>query len=86
MDMLESALRDLTLASMRDRDIVLKPEQDSAIRAHLSGRDVLAVLSTGYGKSLIYQLFVLAKDCHCAAEKYFQRPAAGDGISGLPCY
>ena len=62
VDVLESALRDLNLASTRDRDIVLKPEQDSAVRALLSGRDVLAVLPTGYGKSLIYQLFVRAKN------------------------
>ena len=37
------------------RETVLKPEQ---VRALLADRDVLAVLRTGYGKSLIYQMFV----------------------------
>ena len=32
------------------------------MRALLDGKDVLAVLPTGYGKSLIYQMFVCAKD------------------------
>jgi ATP-dependent DNA helicase RecQ len=34
----------------------LRPEQTEAVRAVLSGRDLLAVLPTGYGKSAIYQL------------------------------
>ena len=34
----------------------LHPEQERAIESVLAGRDTLAVLPTGYGKSLIYQL------------------------------
>ena len=34
----------------------LKPEQERAIAAVLAGRDVLSVLPTGFGKSLIYQV------------------------------
>ena len=34
----------------------LRPEQTEAIKAVLAGRDTLAVLPTGYGKSLIYQV------------------------------
>ena len=38
-------------------DITLKPKQLEALRAVVQhNRDVLAVLPTGYGKSLIYQL------------------------------
>ena len=48
-------LRDVNLSS--GRETVLKPEQESAVRALLADRDVLAVLRTGYGKSLIYQMF-----------------------------
>ena len=40
----------------------LKTEQEVAVKSPLDGKDVLAVLPTGYGKSLIYQMFVRAKD------------------------
>ena len=52
VDVVESALRDVNLSS--GREIVLKPEQESAVKALLADRDVLAVLPAGYGKSLIY--------------------------------
>ena len=45
----------------------LKPEQKLAVECLLKGKDVLAILPTGFGKSLIYQLYVLAKirsGCH----------------------
>ena len=61
VDVVESAsMRDVNLSS--GRETVLKPEQESAVRALLADRDVLAVLRTGYGKSLIYQMFVRAKN------------------------
>ena len=60
VDVVESALRDVNLSS--GRETVLKPEQESAVRALLADRDVLAVLRTGYGKSLIYQMIVRAKN------------------------
>ena len=40
---------------------VLKSEQKNAVESLLRGKDVFGVLPTGFGKSLIYQLFVLAK-------------------------
>ncbi|CAH3184373.1 unnamed protein product [Porites lobata] len=60
VDVVESALRDVSLSS--GRETVLKPEQESVVRDLLADRDVLAVLRTGYGKSLIYQTFVRAKN------------------------
>ena len=42
--------------------IMLKPEQSEAIESLLNGKDVFAVLPTGFGKSLIYQSFVFAKE------------------------
>ena len=39
-----------------------RPLQLEAIKATLARRDCLAVLSTGAGKSLVYQLPVAAKD------------------------
>jgi len=41
---------------------VLKREQKEAVSRLLEGKDVLAVLPTGFGKSLIYQSFVMAKE------------------------
>ena len=38
----------------------LKPEQRNAVEYLLNHDDVLAVLPTGYGKSLIFQLFAVA--------------------------
>ena len=60
VDVVEIALRDVNLSS--GREIVLKPEQESAVRALLADRDVLAVLPTRYCKSLIYQMFVRVKN------------------------
>lgn len=40
--------------------VELRPEQRQAVNALLQGRDVLAVLPTGFGKSLIFQLFAAA--------------------------
>ena len=42
--------------------LVLKEEQKLAVEALLSGKDVMAVLPTGFGKSIIYQSFVIAKN------------------------
>jgi len=41
---------------------VLKREQKEAVSRLLEGKDVLAVLPTGFDKNLIYQSFVLAKE------------------------
>ena len=42
--------------------IVLKSEQKEAVLSLLSGKDIFAVLPTGFGKSLIYQSFVFARE------------------------
>ena len=42
--------------------IILKPEQTQAVISLLNGKDVFAVLPTGFGKSLIYQSFVFGKE------------------------
>jgi len=41
---------------------VLKRQQKETVFHSLEGKDVLVVLPTGFGKSLIYQSFVLAKE------------------------
>jgi hypothetical protein len=40
----------------------LKREQEIAVKDLLLGKNVLAVLPTGYGKSLIFTLFLLARE------------------------
>ncbi|MFS2280110.1 RecQ family ATP-dependent DNA helicase [Microbacterium sp. OR21] len=40
----------------------LKPAQRDAIEAAVNGRDVLAVLATGYGKSAMYQIAAALRD------------------------
>ena len=47
---------------LKEKGLVLKREQTLAIECLLEGRDVLAVLPTGFGKSAIYQSFLLAED------------------------
>jgi len=48
------------LLGFKDDSIVLKKEQELAIRAIADGKDVLAVLPTGFGKSFVFQLPALA--------------------------
>ena len=43
--------------------LILKEERKLAVEALMSGKDVLAVLPTGFGKSVIYQSFVIALFC-----------------------
>ena len=50
------------LSESRLGGIVLKREQKEAVANLMDGKDVLTVLPTGFGKSLIYQSFVLAKE------------------------
>ena len=59
---------------------MLKPEQEKTINNLVNGRDVMAILPTGFGKSMICTVFALAKeisslktcDCHCPFEKYYR--------------
>ena len=60
IDMLARALADLNVVARSE--FKLKPEQEVAVKSLLDGKNVLAVLPTGYGKSLIYQMFVRAKN------------------------
>ena len=45
-----------------DLGFVLKVEQKEDVESLLRGKDVFGVLPTSFGKSLIFQLFVLAKN------------------------
>ena len=54
------------LSSYLKFKLQLKPEQRNAVEYLLNHDDVLAVLPTGYGKSLIFQLFAPAACCRFA--------------------
>ena len=45
-----------------DLGFVLQVEQKEAVESLLRGKDVFGVLPTGFGKNLIFQLFVLTKN------------------------
>lgn len=53
---LSEVLSELSAAGLA---FTLKTEQERALRHLFNGKDVMAVLPTGFGKSLIFQLFVL---------------------------
>jgi len=60
----------LKILSENGQQIDLKPEQGAAIKSSVHGKDVLAILPTGFGKSAIYQILVgvkekTLKDCAC---------------------
>ena len=55
----------------------LRQEQVIAVKTLLSNRDVFAVLPTGYGKSLIFQCFVVAKE--------LLEAKSGHGTPKSPC-
>ena len=48
--------------NIRMLHVELKEEQRKAVKELLSGKDVLAVLRTGFGKSRIYQAFTTLKN------------------------
>ena len=62
MTMKESTEKALNLLNIQreKKEIILKEEQEKAVVELLSGKDVLALLPTGFGKSLIYTIFALA--------------------------
>jgi len=77
-----------------DREIVLIPEQETAVSALLHGRDVMAILPTGFGKSMIFTMFALAQTriiriyknlhhCYFAIEKHHRRPTFRDVVAEL---
>ena len=64
----------------------VKQEQEYALSEFLSGKDVFAVLPTGFGKSLIYQLapLVLKKMYPSYNESHLHRYIPADRVDGGP--
>ena len=61
----------LDFLATRERSVLLKREQKQAIVTLLNGEDVLAVLPTGFGKSMIFTVFAIAE-----SEKLEGRPVS----------
>ena len=72
----ERTTSDVTEQAARIRDVArevfgwehLKPGQAEAIETLVGGRDVLAVMPTGYGKSAIYQIAGLERPGPCVGD------------------
>ena len=58
---IEKALERLNVSREKEK-IILKREQETAVKELLAGRDVMAILPTGFGKSLIFTVFAIAKE------------------------
>ena len=72
------------------RKIILKEEQKIAVNNLLLGSDALAILSTGFGKSMTYTIFALASQkmrsaktwlSYLAAKNPYQRPNSRNGVT-----
>ena len=60
-------------ALANDLGFVFKSEQKEAVESLLKGRDGFGALPTGFKKSLIFQLFVLAKNRASNSPNAFSR-------------
>ena len=60
-DSIVAALDHLNVSREKQK-IILKKEQEMAVKELLAGRDVMAILPTGFGKSLIFTIFAIAKE------------------------
>ena len=49
------------IVNSKEKQVILKAEQELAVKSMLEGKDVLAVLPTGFGKSMIFTIFGIAK-------------------------
>ena len=58
---IDKALERLNVSREKEK-IILKREQETAVKELLAGRDVMAILPTGFGKSLIFTVFAIAKE------------------------
>ena len=57
VDLKEAVRKAVLFLDFKGKAIVLKAEQEKALYSLLEGNNVLAVLSTGFGKSMIFTMF-----------------------------
>ena len=56
---------DRAVSSLADKGFSLKEEQQISIKQLVQGGNLLAVLPTGFGKSLIFQMLALMENKSC---------------------
>ena len=79
----EAALQKaLNFLSERGFDRKLRQEQKYSVKQLFTGGYLLAVLPTGFGKSLIFELLALVNDDHVVVEKYCERSNQGGLFEG----
>ena len=66
-----SRKQNVIILGFQGETIVLKAEQEKALYSLLEGNDVLAVLPTGFGKTMIFTMFSVA-----ARERTLQAPVS----------
>ena len=72
----------LNFLSERGFNRELRQEQKSSVKQLFTGGDLLALLRTGFGKSLIFQLLALVNDDHLSIEKYCKQSNQGGLFDG----
>ena len=70
-DLKEVVSKALSFLDSKGETIVLKAEQEKALYSLLEGNDVLAVLPTGFAKTMIFAMFSVA-----ARERTLQAPVS----------
>ena len=66
---MDKALERLNVSREKEK-IILKREQERAVKEPLAGRDVMAILLTGFGKSLTFTVFAIAKEQLRSEKRY----------------
>ena len=87
----DQSIVDLEYLMAKQGNIVLKPKQEMAIYSLLQRRDVMAILSPGFGKSMIFTVFAMAKEEMSSSKtcmlpiskKYDRQPDIGNVVAGL---
>ena len=67
-DSIVAALDHLNVSREKEK-FILKNQQEIAVKELLAGRDVMAILPTGFGKSLIFTIYAIAKGQLSRSEK-----------------
>ena len=77
-DLKEVVSKALSFLDSKGKTIVLKAQQEKALYSLLEGNDVLAVLPTGFGKTMIFTMFSVT-----ARERTLQAPVSVSPLNSI---